>query len=321
MIIFLSGEDTFRSIEKMKSIREKFQRDIDPQRTNIHIFDIEASHKDFSHIRQSILSVGLFHKKRLIIIKNILKNTHFSSEMLNVLNKKFLEETTLLFWEAGTPIKNSPLLIRLLEEAHYKEECKILSIKQITTWIEKTVHDRGGKITKGFTEELAQNFEDNLWALSQEINKLLAFADGQPLEKKMLADIASIPLSIQIFDLIDAVFNGLSKQKLTFLLSHILDHENEFLITSLLHRQIRLLYQTKRFLERYPSGKNLANELGVHQYVGEKLCRQSQKFSLSSLRKYLDGIIRTELDIKTGKLAPREAIELLFLKHFILPSL
>src|SRR3989339_652782 len=77
MLIFLYGEDSFRSRNKLNELKEKFLREIDPQGNSLSTID--GSMANFSQINESISPSSLFASKRMVVIENIFANSKKTS--------------------------------------------------------------------------------------------------------------------------------------------------------------------------------------------------------------------------------------------------
>ena len=72
MIIFLYGEDSFRSRQKLNELKEKFLREIDPSGNSLTVLNGETA--DMSRISESIGAGSLIAKKRMVVIESIFLN-------------------------------------------------------------------------------------------------------------------------------------------------------------------------------------------------------------------------------------------------------
>ena len=70
MIFFLHGEDSYSANQKLKQIKKKFQKDIDPSGININVLDGE--NLDLEKFNSISSQGGFLVKKRLLIVKNLL---------------------------------------------------------------------------------------------------------------------------------------------------------------------------------------------------------------------------------------------------------
>ncbi len=62
MIIFLYGEDTFRSRRKLNELKEKFLREVDPSGNSLTILDGEKT--ELEKINEAISPSSLLSKKK-----------------------------------------------------------------------------------------------------------------------------------------------------------------------------------------------------------------------------------------------------------------
>ena len=102
MIIFLFGEDEFRSNRKLAEIKQKFLEK-NPDGVS-GLFDFAEPGVKISELVLKLSSGGLFSDKKLAIVKNILQNKTAAEdkELLDFLKKTDKGETkdlTLVFWE------------------------------------------------------------------------------------------------------------------------------------------------------------------------------------------------------------------------------
>ena len=87
MIIFLYGEDEFRSLGKLAEIKNRFLEKNNPAPAGL--FDFAEKDWNIEEIIMNISSGGLFSSKKLVVIKNILSaKKDFADEKF----EKFLKD-------------------------------------------------------------------------------------------------------------------------------------------------------------------------------------------------------------------------------------
>src|SRR5436190_16785305 len=72
MILFLYGEDTYRSKKKLDEIRAKFLRDIDPSGLNLHQLDGEKAELD--DVRSAVSAAPFLAPKRMVVLQDAIAN-------------------------------------------------------------------------------------------------------------------------------------------------------------------------------------------------------------------------------------------------------
>ncbi len=316
MIFFFYGKDTFRANQKIQEIRKKFRKEVDVSGSNEHIF--VGKEAKFEQIRNALSALGFFSNKRLLIIKNIFSNKTLSKEFLEYIENKKTEENIVVLWEDEVPDKRSALWKYLLKNAR-NQEFPLLSLKNLVSWIINETKHRGGAMDESVAILLSQTFSENMWGLSHELDKLIAFADGALITTLLIVDFLSDGTSLNIFNFLDA-FREKNKKEIAKIFHHLIKEENPLGMLSLIHREIRLLWQTRQLKEKLRSSKELAQILEIHPYVAEKLWRKAQNFELRELSRLIDQAVRAELDIKTGKKPAALALEMLLLSTSLSPS-
>ena len=105
MIIFLYGEDEFRSLEKLNIIKEKFLEKSSSSLVSGYFDFEEEKNINFSEIKKAFGSRGLFFEKQLVIVKNllaiapketVLKMVDFLKSLKNIFDDNDL---VIVFWE------------------------------------------------------------------------------------------------------------------------------------------------------------------------------------------------------------------------------
>lgn len=97
MILFLYGEDTYRSRQKLKQIEEKFKA---TDKSRVNFVKIDGERMSWKNIEKEILAPPFLHDKKLIVVENFLKKKGQKIEEAVA----FLEEeeipngTVVVFW-------------------------------------------------------------------------------------------------------------------------------------------------------------------------------------------------------------------------------
>lgn len=323
MIIFLYGDDSYRSTRKLAAIREKFHRENDPTSTNEHVFDLADKKISFEDVYAALGSLGFFSAKRLVVVKNAFGRKNLAKELAEYLKgAPNLEDVVLAFWESGVPDKRVALWRQLYKEK-FAEEFGQLKGAALIKWILDEAKKRataagaagqGGDIERELAILLAQAYPADMWRLSSELDKLIAFAAGKKITKELVKGFGHTVLNTNIFDFVDAL-TAKNDARLAELFSNIIDAENELYVLSMMHRQFRLLWQAKRQKEKLSSSQELAKEIDVHPYVAQKLWSQAENASLTQIRRSIDHLVRAELDIKTGRSTPALALQMVLFGH------
>ncbi|TSD00421.1 MAG: Uncharacterized protein Athens071425_620, partial [Parcubacteria group bacterium Athens0714_25] len=166
MILFLYGNDDFRSSEKLAEIKNEFLEK-DSLGAGLAVFDFEEGAKE-SDVADVLSSGGLFSSKKLIIVKNILVDgkTDEQTNILEILDKKGSigndEDLVLVFWAKGMPRKNGKLF-KFISSIGKSEIFEKLSGVALEKWIFGKVEKMGGKISAKAVGKLIAYAGDDLF--------------------------------------------------------------------------------------------------------------------------------------------------------------
>ncbi len=304
MIIFLHGEDTYRSREKLKGLKDKFVREVDSSRMNLDV--IEASDIDFGKFRSMVGASPFLAKKRMVVFLNLAKNKNIQAEAAEFLADEDRDDSILIFWEEGR-VNNK--LFKFLSQQKYKQEFEPLSDLSLGRWIGEKVSERGGKIEQPAVRALVEYVGNNLWLLSNEINKLIAYKNGREIKKADVEELVHTKFDDNIFGLVDALGVKNKKQALKLLDNQLKFGSTPFYIISMLVRQYRILLQAHENID-LPS-KDLSAKTGLHPFVAKKALAQARKYKFSDLQRIYCELLSMDKKIKSSSLDPELLVDLL----------
>lgn len=316
MIIFLYGPDTYRSHEKLSEFIEKFKRKRDAK--GLSIIRIESSDLTIDKFRQSVLSPGLFAAKRLIVIENLLsqnKDPYLIKEVINFLKKDKKEESDniVIFWEEEKNTLNDEerKLFNLLKGVKYAQKFNFLETDELCRWIEKEVKKRKGIIEKEAVNLLIDYIGSDLWRMSQELDKLMAYCQKK-LSCQDIKLLVEANEEENIFSLVDALIAKNKKRAVELLEKELAKGTFFTQIIGSLAYQFRLLLQLKE--TRSANFYQLAKELGAHPFSVKKAIFQVKKYQPEELKKIYQELLKIDLQLKTTGLKPEILFDLLIAK-------
>jgi len=309
MILFFYGEDTFRLRQKLKALKEKFISSSLGE-TNLVILDGKTA--TFDEIMRQILAIPFLSRKRLVIIENILGTDKKSArggsasgreiqEKVGQALKKVPESTVLVLVEEGVPDRRTALF-RKLNLPKRAQEFKLLEGEALRRWIKKEVFERGGAIEPAAIGKLVEYLGSDLWRLNAELSKLIAY------QKKVTSETIELLVCSQIegniFTLIEATAGRQSSRAIGELYKLFQTGASELYILTMIVYEYRNLLLVKDSQER-------SRKINLHPYVLAKTLPLVAKYQLAELKKIYPKLLKFETFIKTGKIEPRVALELL----------
>lgn len=339
MIIYIYGEDTFRSREYLKEQVAKFKTARDPQGYNV-VF-LESAKAESGKILSEILATPFLAEKRMVILENVLSNSN--KELLGnlierVKNNEIPESNIIVFYQSE-PIRKVPAkggsasggkeakeLETLLKKEKYSKGFSLLSGAQLQSWIASEVKNRGGNISANASQYLSVNVAGDMWHLNTLIDQLVAYKQNLPFEenkstpKDSEIQIADTQLFLDekiddnIFNMAEAIASG-NKKNAFKLLNHQRNlGEEEMHLFLMILRQFRILTQMRVLYEENEkiSSDELARDLGLHPFVVKKSLALMKRFSLVNLKELYNKLLEIDLKTKTGA-APQAVLMDLFI--------
>jgi len=319
MIIFLYGQDSFRSRLKLKEFKDKFIREVDPDGSGL--ISIDGQTTNLAKISDAANSSSLFCRKRMIVVEDILKNKSkvVQDEIADFLKKQKKEqENILIFWDEHSGAKlGKNRLFNFLNKAgenKFVQSYAPLSTPALATWVKTEVVNRGGKIAPQAVTELCAASGNDLWFLNNEINKLVAYRSSEEISEEDIREMVRGRVDENIFALTDAI--GAKNKALTMELIYreLEAGAAETYLLFMILRQFKILLQVKVGLEEGLEGRDLAQHLKLHPFVVQKSSAQVRNFSVEILKRIISKLVEIDSGIKTGKDDLLTALNLLFVK-------
>jgi len=337
MIIYLFGEDTFRSRQQLKKMVNKFKADRDPQGYNVVFLDCakEASGKILSEIQ----SAPFLAEKRMVVLENLLSNNDknlIGGLVEKIKNKQYPQTNILLFYQGEklSKIKEVSELDKILTKEKFAQEFKNLTGAQLQAWIKKEVEERGGKINNHALNFITQNVGLDMWFLNSLIDQLIAYKNSynvvlsetkdpdssqkvqndknntdEEIELKDVSLFLEENVDDNIFNMVDAIVVGDKKQAFRLINKQRELGEDDFKLMAMIVRQFRILIQIKSLFEE---NENLRSEeaskiLGLHPFVVRKSLSLVKKYSLAKLKNIYNELLEIDIKTKTG-VAPQNLL-------------
>jgi DNA polymerase-3 subunit delta len=306
MIIFLYGQDTYRSHQKLREIIEYYKK-IHKSGLNLRYFADE--NLSFQGLKNEIETCSIFREKKLIVLKDVFKNKDFQGEFLGQKEKFINSDNIILIYEKKELEKDNPFL-KFLKKKSKSQEFQPLEGRKLKNWARKEIKDcqascqqkTGGqtKIEEKALDRLIDFLGNNLWQMSNEIKKLVNYKNRGVIKVEDVELLVRPEIEVDIFKTIDALALRNKKQALGLLRKHLEKGDAPLYLLAMINFQLRNLLIVK-------SGARLS----AHPYVVKKTTQQARNFSLGELKKIYQKIFQADLDIKTGKIEPGAALDLL----------
>lgn len=168
-------------------------------------------------------------------------------------------------------------------------------------WIVREAGKLGGKIEPPAAARLAEMVGEDTRQAAMEITKLLTYVDyAHPIGVEDVEAVSIVSAQGDVFALVDALGtgNGRLAQKT---LHQLLAQDEPFSIFGMVVRQFRLLIIAREVLDEGGNQASVAEALGAHPYVAEKIFNQARAFSMPALEAIYQRLLQMDEDAKTSQ--------------------
>ncbi|MCK5061265.1 DNA polymerase III subunit delta [Candidatus Parcubacteria bacterium] len=329
MIIFLYGENTFQSREKLKAIKDKFIKEVDPN--GISLLAIDGETAGLERINEAVATSSLFSKRRLIVIERIFNNKDANlqgavEDYFKARTKDKADDNIIVFWDEQAREKLSKKkLYKFLVLQKFAQEFKPLSNTEASAWLGQTAKKRGGVIRGEAAVRLTSFFGSDLWLLSNELNKLIAYKRGQTpglikdeqIVTIEITDVDSLSrgsIDENIFALTDAISVRNKPLAIELFENELAAGVTEGYLIAMMTRQFKILLQIKEALEQGLTPRKIMSRLKLHPFVVQKSSTQARNFSENLLKQAFSKLLQVDSQMKTGQVNAKVALNLLIAK-------
>ena len=321
LLYILFGQDDFSLTESLEEIK----RGIGDQAllaTNTTILDGQQISLD--QLRAVCGALPFLAERRLVIVKGLLerfepKVSHkirYETRQKNEY-KSFgdyigkIPDTTVLVLIDGKVKGGNPLFREISGRAEVRT-FPLLRGTKLRQWIQKHVAKEGGSISPQVVALLARLVGGNLWIMANEINKLVLFTSGRPIEEEDVKALVSYGQEANIFGMANAVLEfkaGAAEQSLHQLLERGVAPAYLLVILS---RQIERIVRVKELVSQGKSEVEIQDRLGLtSEFAWHKTLEQADRYSLKRLKEVYHQLLQADLSIKTGKYDGELALNIL----------
>lgn len=317
MIIFLYGDDQFRSRQKVAEIKQKYLEN-DKSGSGLSYFDVENEKEAAKKIMDVFSIPNLLAPKRLVIIKNLITASRETdtSELKGYIIKNLegiSEDKNLVtvFWE-NSAVSKSDKLSKALEKNSKSQNFEKLTGAKLSQWILKEMKkiDGKSKISKQALEKLVAYAGEDTVSLYQEIQKLVNFSNSEMISERDIEILVKANLDNDIFRTIDMIGANNKKEALALLHRHLENGEDPFYLFSMFVYQFRNLLKIADLKEKRVSSEYaISQTTKMHPFVVRKSLNQVRNFGFIRLKEIYKELGKIDLGVKTGKADMRFSLD------------
>lgn len=327
MIIFLYGEDSYRSKQKLDEIISHYK---EIRKSGLNLMQVDAEETDFPDFYNNFKVSSMFAETKLIILKNIFANAKFQENVIKEITYLQASKEVIVVYEAQALDQRLKLYKLMLKEAK-SQEFALLDSRGLKNFAQKEFEKMGAKIYPVKSSEAgvapkAQQFNRinndaldlllsyvgaDTWQLHGEIKKLADFKNGAAIQKADVELLVKPNIQKDIFKTIDALAQRNPKQALHLLHKHLDGGDNALYLLSMIGYQFRNLLVVKELQEKGLMYASIVKKSGLHPFVVKKSYFQCRQFTFLELKNIYHRIFKIDSDIKVGKIEAETALDLL----------
>ena len=325
MLYILLGQDDFSRHQWLDEIKRGMG---DQALLAVNTITFDGQQMTLDQLRTVCETIPFLVEKRLVIVEGLLerfepKNKFSRQKKITPVSnqpndyKSFatsitkLPESIILVLIDGKIRSNNPLLREVSAKAEVKS-FPLLKYDELQQWIQRRVTDEGGSISSPAVSLLAKLVGGNLWAMANEINKLVLFASGRCIEEEDIKMMVSCVQEANVFAMVDAILDfkaGVAEQLLKQLLQG--GAAPAYLLV-MLSRQVRMIVQVKELKSRGEPKIEIQDKLGLtREFAWRKTLEQAGKYPWARLKEVYHRLLEADLSIKTGKYGGELTLNLL----------
>jgi DNA polymerase-3 subunit delta len=220
-------------------------------------------------------------------------------------------DTTMLVFVDGAITDRNPLLRALVDHATVHRQSAPTGAG-LDRWIKQTADAKGGAITPPAIRAMSEMVGNDLWTLDRELEKLSLFAAGREINESDVRTLVPYAQDTNIFTAVDAIVDGRAGEAIRALAQLLNDGVEPQYVIAMIERQLRLMALARDLTDRAAPADEFGPRMGTNSdFVVRKTMGQARRTSLANISRMYDRALKSDLDIKTGRLDPAVSLELL----------
>lgn len=286
---------------------------------------INGTDADADYIINSCETLPVFSKKRVVLLDNFFllegsrhKITESDEKMLSEYFES-VPDTCILIITCGEKVDKRKKIVKTVFEHGSVYEFSKLDASDLKKWIIKRFKSAGKDVEAAAVSRLVEesgyhdnNSEYGLYNLENDINKILFYAaEKNSIGVSDIESNVSGNIDRNIFAAIEFLSKGKKGEALKMIGDMLMYGENEYGIIAMIYRQFENILCVRQMKENMVSFENMKKQLGIPEFAVSKLLRMSEIYSEEKLKGILMKVFDADKSIKTGKLDPKLALEML----------
>jgi DNA polymerase-3 subunit delta len=326
LIYVLSGQDDFSIAQALEKVKKELG---DEASLAMSTTTLDGQQLTLEELKTVCETIPFMTGKRLVIVEGLMGRFESATRTKRQTkttkkNKKQEEagiftdylvggipETTVLVFIESVISGDNPILKSLAGKATTRS-FSLPKDAKLREWVQRRVKDKGGEISPQAVHLLARLVGSNLWIMASEIEKLLLYADGRKIEENDIQAVVGYNQQATVFNMVDAILEFKAEQAEKMLEHLFRSGVAPVYLLFMIARQVQLIVRVKELSRRRVTNREMQGKLGMSsEWVLRKTLEQASRYSLSRLKGVYRKLLDTDISIKTGKMDPELALNVL----------
>ena len=195
-------------------------------------------------------------------------------------------------------------------------EFKKQTEQTLARWVLGILKKERKKITQQDMELFLSRTGTDMSRIATELEKLICYcADDEIISRDAILEITSEILENKIFDMIRAITERNQRRALDMYYDLLALKEPPMRILFLIARQYNILLQIKELSAQGMGQSEIAAKAGLQGFVVRNALPVAKRYSLPGLRGAVEELVRTETEVKSGRIPDALSVEILIVKY------
>ncbi len=331
MIYILHGQDEFGIAETIGGLRSRLA--VEDPMADLNTTELDGRRLTVGELQSVADAMPFMGDRRLVVVTGLLERCNPRGGDKSATARHDLRDALLAYLPGVPPttrlvLADSPLskdnpILRWAEKASTASSGDSAIIvrgfeapdpRSLAGWIGKRAKERGGRFdsraASTLAEALTREGSVDLRLVDSEIEKLITWADGDPIDEEAVAHLVT-PIRLEtVFRFGDALAEGDGPTAISLLHDHLDEGEHPLRLLAIIARQFRILHHARALLDAGTSRAEIAAALPIPRWAVDKALRQARRFSAETLEAALGRLLEIDVGIKTGRVEPVLALDL-----------
>lgn len=192
-------------------------------------------------------------------------------------------------------------------------EFALLSDSELYKWCARHVKSSGSDIGPDAFGQLVFMAGRSLTALTQELDKLCAFAGERAIAREDVEAVVTLSAECTVFQMIDCLMRGQNGRAQLLLKAMLERGETRIGALAMLTRQLRMLTHIRLMRAQGLPLPEIERRLSLNHYAASRAAEQAGRFSAEALEAGYAACVDTDYAIKSGRVRDAAGLDALML--------